>query len=90
MLVVHIALDMKVAVHADGPIIAKFQEAATLMYKPELATWRRRRHLVIGEATSDDDTLFYVAFLGNQKHLITGVGWAGHSPSAADPLRQHG
>ena len=89
MLVIHIALDMKVAVHADGPVIAKFKKAAALMNEPEFSAGRCRWGLIVRKASSNDDALFYVALLGDKKHLITRIGWADHSPSAADPLRQH-
>jgi hypothetical protein len=65
MLVVYIALDMKVTVYANGPIVAEFEEAATLVHKPKLATWRRRRHLLIRKASSNDDALLYITFVWN-------------------------
>jgi hypothetical protein len=86
MLVVHVTLDMKVAIHANGPVIRKLEKAATLVHEPEFTIGYCGWHLIIRKASSNDDALFHVAFLGNEKHLITRVGWAGHSPPVSDPL----
>jgi hypothetical protein len=86
MSVVHIALDMKVAVYTNGPVIAEFEKATTLVRKPKLAPRRDRWHLLIRKASPNDDALLHIAFLRNEKHLVTGLGWADHSPPISDPL----
>jgi hypothetical protein len=86
MLIIHIPLDMKVAFHANGSIVAKLEKTATLMHKPKLTRWCHGWHLLIRKAPANDNALLHIPFLGNEEHLVAWIGWADHSPATSHPL----
>jgi hypothetical protein len=86
MAIVHVALDMEIAIYANSPIVAELEKAAALVNEPKLTLRHVRRHLLIREASANDDTLFHIPLLRNNEHLITGTGGTDQSPTASHPL----
>lgn len=86
MAIVHVALDMEIAVYANSPIVAELEKAAALMNEPKFAGGHVRRRLLVREASTNDDTLFHIALLRNNQHLITRTGGTNQSPTASHPL----
>jgi hypothetical protein len=84
--VVHIAGDMEVACDTDCPVVTKLEKAAALVDQPKLTAGCGWWHLLDGEDPSDDYTLLDIAFLRDEKYLVTGGRRANHPPAISDPL----
>jgi hypothetical protein len=77
---------MEVASDTDGPVVTKLEKAAALVDQPKLTAGRGWWHVFDGEDSSDDYALLDVAFLGDEKYLVTWGRRAYHPPTVSDPL----
>ncbi len=86
MSIIDVAGDVKVAVNSNRSIVAELERITALMHEPKFAYWRSRRHLVDGENSADDNTLFDIALLGDEKYLVTWLRRANRPPAVPHPL----
>ena len=85
--IIYITVDVEITAHLNCSIVTQFKETAGLVNEPKLAARRNRWFLPVGIAPTNNDTVFDVALLGHQQHLISRIWWADHSPAISDPLR---
>jgi hypothetical protein len=81
---------MEVAVDADRSVVAQLEKTTTPVYKPKLAWWSSGGHLIDGKNPADNNTLFDIALLRDEKNLVSRARRAGQPPAISDPLRNYG
>ncbi len=83
---IDIADDVEVAVNPNRSIVAELERTTALMHKPKFAYRSSRWHLVDGKNSTNNNTLFNVALLRDEKYLVTWLRRAGRPPTVPHPL----